>query len=264
VRLGAIALAALAIVESPFRKDFESYELALRKSTESMQRADGSYQTFWGSEKRENENYYPGETLLLWATLYDQAPDPVLMEKIQRSFKYYRTWHREQRNPAFIPWHVQAYVKLLLKKDDPEMREFVFEMSDWLEDMQQWDSAEYPDFLGRFYNPKHPEFGPSHASSTAVYLEGYIDAYRLAVHVGDKARVEKYRRIIMRGLRSLMQIQYTDDIDMFYIHQKDRVLGGLRTTEADNSIRVDNIQHALMGLQRILRTFNAEGWKPEK
>jgi hypothetical protein len=259
VRLGAIALAALAIAESPFRKEFESYELALRKSTESMQRADGSYQTFWGSESRDNQNYYPGETLLFWSTLYDQAPDPALMEKIQRSFKYYRTWHRENRNPAFIPWHVQAYVKLLLKKDDPEMRDFVFEMSDWLEDMQQWDSAEYPDFLGRFYNPKHPEFGPSHASSTAVYLEGYIDAYRLAVHVGDKTRAEKYKRIIKRGLRSLMQIQYTDDIDMFYIHQKDRVLGGLRTTEADNSIRVDNVQHALMGLQRILRTFNAEG-----
>ena len=65
----------------------------------------------------------------------------------------------------------------------------------------------------------------------------------------------------MGGLRASMQIQFIDGVDMFYIEtaKRDTVYGGLRTTEYDNRIRVDNVQHALMGIQRILRMFGAEG-----
>ena len=260
IRLGAIALAALAIVEAPFRKEFESYELALRKSTEFMLHEDGSFQTFYGSNSTDNQNFYPGETQLLWSSLYEQTRDKAIMERIQRAYRYYRTWHLDEknRNPAFIPWHTQAYVKLLMIEDQPDMREFVFEMNDWLLSMQQ-NEGDYPDTKGRFHDPKRPKFGPPHASSTAVYLEGLIDAYRLAVKVGDKEHQKRYRDAIERGLRSLMQIQFTDGVDMFYVSKREHVFGGLRTTEYDNSIRVDNVQHAFMGLQRIVKTFGSEG-----
>jgi hypothetical protein len=46
---------------------------------------------------------------------------------------------------------------------------------------------------------------------------------------------------------------------MFYVSKRQKVYGGLRTTEYDNSIRVDNVQHAFMGLQRIVKTFGSEG-----
>lgn len=257
-RLGAMALAALSIVEAPFRKEFERYETGLRKTTEYMQKADGSFFSFFGSDSDRNQNFYPGETLLLWATLYEESRDPALWERIDNAFKYYRKWHLENRNPAFIPWHTQAYVKLLKLRPYPEMRDFVFEMNDWLLDVQQWDGVDYPDQRGRFHDPNRP-FGPPHASSTAVYLEGLIDAYQLAVMEKDEARRKRYRTAILRGLRSLMQLQFTDGVDMFYISQRERVYGGLRTTVYDNRIRVDNVQHALMGIQRILKTFNAEG-----
>ncbi|WP_156528679.1 hypothetical protein [Sinorhizobium glycinis] len=261
VRLGAVSLAALAIVEAPFRKEFESYELALRKTTEYMLRGDGSFQTFYDNrDSTDNQNFYSGETQLLWATLYEQTRDKAIIERIQRAFRYYRAWHLDEknRNPAFIPWHTQAYVKLLLLEDHPEMREFVFEMNDWLLSMQQND-GDYPDTYGRFYDPKRPKFGPPHASSTGVYLEGLIDAYRLAVEHKEQERMARYRDAIMRGLRSLMQLQFADDVDMFYVSKRERVYGGMRTTEYDNGIRVDNVQHAFMGLQRIVKTFDGEG-----
>jgi hypothetical protein len=258
-RLGAMALAALAIVESPFRAEFERYETGLRKTTEHMQKPDGSFYSFFGSESGDNQNFYPGETLLLWATLWDQTQDPALWERIEKAWRYYKPWHLQNRNPAFIPWHTQAYVRILKRREYPELRDWVFEMNDWLLGMQQWDSVDYPDQLGRFHDPNRPQFGPPHASSTGVYLEGLIDAYRLAVASKDEARGKSYRLAILRGLRALMQIQYVDGVDMFYIARRDRVLGGLRTTEYDNRIRVDNVQHSLMGIQRIVRTFSAEG-----
>ena len=51
-----------------------------------------------------------------------------------------------------------------------------------------------------------------------------------------------------------MQLQFADDIDMFYVSKRDRVFGGLRTTVYDNQIRCDNVQHTLMATLKILES----------
>jgi hypothetical protein len=258
-KLGSGALAALAIVEAPFRANFASYEKGLRAYVEHMQQPDGSFRTFYKSDQNDNQNFYPGEALLLWSTLYAQDRDSALLERIMKAFRYYRTWHRENQNPAFIPWHTQAYFRTWQVTKDKELADFVFEMNDWLLSMQEWDDVAYPDIQGRFHDPDRPQYGPPHASSTGVYLEGLIDAYRLAVALGDQKRAESYKRAIKRGLRSMMQQQFVDDVDMFYVSKREPVFGGIRTNVYDNSIRVDNVQHPLMGIMRIMDVFDAEG-----
>ena len=54
-----------------------------------------------------------------------------------------------------------------------------------------------------------------------------------------------------------MQLQFKSPEEMFYVNRPERVLGGIRTEVYDNRIRVDNVQHALMGTQRILARFDA-------
>jgi hypothetical protein len=262
VKLGAISLAALAIMEHPARDQLIDYERALRRTTFALQQPSGRFRTFYRPNVDRNHNFYPGETQLYWALLYLREPSPELLERIMRSFRYYRTWHRDNRNPAFIPWHTQAYVNLWFETRDQELADWVFEMNDWLLSLQEWDRALYRDTRGRFYDQQRSFYGPPHASSTGVYLEGLIDAYRLARELGDADRTERYRRAIVRGLRSLIQLQFVDEIDMFYIHRKDRVRGGLRTTVYDNAIRVDNVQHGLLGIFRINRTFAAGDFAP--
>jgi hypothetical protein len=124
-------------------------------------------------------------------------------------------------------------------------------MNDWLLDVQQWESALHPDCQGRFYDPSRP-FGPPHASSTAVYLEGIADASALARVTGDCDRVS-----ILRGLRSLTRLTFKDDVDMFYIAKRGAVRGGMQTSEYNSSIRVDNVQHALTAIEKILDLFSA-------
>ncbi len=251
-KLGAAALAALSIVESPFRAEFAEQEMALRKLVEHLQQPDGSFLTFYGEARNDNQNFYPGEALLLWATLLDEDPKGPLAERFDRAFLYYRSWHRENRNPAFIPWHTQAYYKVWKRTHDERLRDFIFEMNDFLADFQQWDKAPYDDLRGRFYDPDRREFGPAHASSTGVYIEGLTDARMLARELGDMTRAQRYALTIKRSLRSLMQLQYVNAVDTFYISRPERVLGGIRTTEYDNAIRVDNVQHGLMGIQKLL------------
>ena len=138
------------------------------------------------------------------------------------------------------------------------MLEFVFEMNDWLLSMQQWHSMER-DLRGRFYNPRHPDYGPPHAASTGAYMEGLADAAFLANELGEIRRARRYRRTLIRGMRSLRQLQFRDNIDAFYILRKDKVLGALRTEVYNNAIRVDSAAHGLLAAVKILYTASTRG-----
>ena len=260
-KLGAAALAALAIHELDARDTHgEAYRL-LSDGVAALWQPDGAFRTFHHpSHRNDNQNFYPGEALLFWTTRLCTDRDEALLAKCRRSFAYYRDWHRAHRNPAFIPWHSQACARLFALTGERAFAAFVFEMNDWLLAMQQGAEVRYDDLRGRFYDPRHRAYGPPHASSTAVYLEGLAEALRLAVDLGEEDRARAYRRAIWRGLRNLRQLQFVDDADMFYISRRHRVRGGLRTEAYDNTIRVDNVQHALMALLNLmtLPAFAAE------
>ncbi len=258
VKLGAVALAALAIMKHPSREAYREIEEHLRETVLSLWNPDtGEFRTFYKpADRNDNTNFYPGEALLLWAFIYQESRDAELLDRIELAFDFYRDWHRSHRNPAFIPWHTQAYFATWELTQDAAMKDFIFEMNDWLVETQQWDDTGYPDMRGRFYDPDFPGYGPPHASSTGVYLEGLADAYRLAKAVDDATRAERYGLAIRRGLRSIMQLQFVDEIDMFYISKRRDARGGIRTTVYNNEIRVDNVQHNYLATEKILRYFD--------
>lgn len=264
VKLGALAIAAMAIVEHPKRTKWSRQEAALRRTIDYLWNEDGSFNTFYKPKDRnDNQNFYPGEAMLLWSILYEDNKDEILLKRFMQSFEYYRKWYLgPDRNPAFIPWHTQACYRIWKLTGDERLRDFIFEMNDWLLSMQQIeDKVVYRDVAGRFYDPSRP-YGPPHSSSTGVYLEGLIDAFELARKTGDKKRMEAYRTTIVRGLRSVMQLQFKDEIDMFYISESKRryARGGIRTTVYDNQIRCDNVQHNLMAILKILDVFKEEDY----
>jgi len=261
VKLGGIALMALAILESPNRDRHAEALARLTATINHLHNADGSFRTFYApADRNDCQNFYPGETLLFWAHALKAGLPGVTAEAYMRAFRHYRGWFRADPNPAFIPWHTQAHFVARDLIDEPELDGFIFEMNDWLLSMQQWDSAPYADLLGRFYDPERQHLGPPHASATGVYLEGLIDAFELARLYGDAPRQSGYRRAILRGARSLARLQFKTDDDMFYISQRERVEGGIRTETYNNEIRVDNVQHGLMGLQRVLERFTPDDY----
>ncbi len=257
-KLGAASLAGIAIVESDIRGELGSCEQMLRNLTFRLWKENGRFRTFYKPERDDNHNFYPGEALLYWSILYSEDPDEMLLKRFMKSFEYYREWHLKNRNPAFIPWHTQAYYNIWKITGNEELKDFIFKMNDWLVSVMQGEEK-YDDFKGRFYS-RSPYYGPPHASSTGVYLEGLIDAYKLAKSTGDRVRQERYRRSILMGLRSVMQLQFTDEVDMFYVSRRDMVKGGIRTTVYDNEIRVDNVQHNLMAVIKILKEFRKEDY----
>lgn len=252
IKLGAVALAALAILEHPERARYEDTGKMLSACVDHLWRPDGSFRTFlrpW--DRNDNHNFYPGEALLYWAHLHGQTRDPTLLDRFMKSYRYYRDWHLANRNPAFVPWHSQACAMVYAQTGETELRDWVFEMNDWLLPMQQWGPPLAPDLWGRFYDPKNLQYGPPHASSTGVYLEGLADGLKLARECGDADRANAYETAVWRAVRSLRQLQFVGGADTFYIAKRDKALGGLRTETYNNEIRVDNVQHGLMGLLKL-------------
>jgi hypothetical protein len=256
VKLGAVSLAAIALVEHPKRSEFARAERKLYAMIEHLWQANGRFKTFYQPASMDvGHNFYPGEAMLAWSYHLEEKLDTKLLAKFMASYRHYRQWHLENRNPAFIPWHTQAYYKVYRKTEDQELADWIFEMNDWLIDqMQQWEGTMYPDAMGRFFSPKK-NYGPPHASSTGVYMEGIIDAFILARDLGDDERRERYRVSLVRGLRSCMQLTYWDDDDMFFVKNKELTRGGVRTTVYNNRIRVDNVQHNLMAILKTLQNF---------
>ena len=270
IKLGAVALAAMAIRQHPRRSELAEVEASLLGTVNQMWTVSGRFRTFLAPPERDDcHNFYPGEALLLWSQVYRERQSGEVLDRFAKSFEYYRAWHRDNRNPAFIPWHTQAYWLMWcqLVGDWADrmhdavygglpnaLRNAIFAMNDWLLGIQQWEDAPGEDCRGRFYAPDRP-FGPPHASSTAVYLEGLLDAYQLASRVGDRQREAAYRQAIFRGFRSLAQLTFKDDGDMFYISRRSRVRGGVATTAYNNIIRIDNVQHALMAMMKAIRVL---------
>ena len=254
-KLGAAAVAGLAILEIPAREEFLEELHMLTTGIDSLAHDELGFRTFFFPCERDgdNWNFYSGEALLFWAEAARRgvAGAPSL-ERCAAAFERCRARHFRRRNPAFVPWHTQACASLFAQTGRREFADFVFEINDWLLPMQQWDGLA-PDLRGRFYNPRRPDFGPPHAASTGAYLEGLADAAALARGIGDRARAEVYGRVIDRGLRSLRQLQFRDEHDTFYISRKNRVLGALRTEVYDNAVRVDSAAHALAAAIKILR-----------
>jgi hypothetical protein len=251
VKLGALALAALAMLESPFSQQWTSQLGSLERAINGLWQPTGAFRTFWRPvERNDNQNFYPGEALLFWTSLLRLRQDKALLHRIERSIVFYREEFRRDPNPAFVPWHTQAATALFEITGDQQLPGYIFEMNDWLLEHQQWGGVLDPDLWGRFYSPDKP-YGPPHASSTGVYLEGLVDALAVASALGDERRSIDYRRAVHRGMRSIAQLQFKDRLDAFYVKKIDAVLGAVRTETYNNEIRVDNIQHPTMALLKF-------------
>ena len=161
-KLGAAAIAALAIIESPARGEFLGELTMLAAGMESLADEDAGFRTFFFPAERDgdNWNFYSGEALLFWGeALRRGAQCAPSLDRCVAALARCRTRHLQARNPAFVPWYTQACNTLFTHTGRRTFADHALEVSDWLLPMQQWHGLA-ADLKGCFYDPRRPEFGP--------------------------------------------------------------------------------------------------------
>ncbi len=241
-KLANNAFIILSLLNVP---SFNEQETLLEKFAEgimSLQNENGSYNTYFFSEKNTGIDFYPGEAMLSLMKLYRYNKNETLLQSVQKGFYHYRDYWINNKNTAFIPWHTQTYALLFEETKDMQVAEFIFEMNDWVIDNYQVKESSYLDEIGGF-----PRYYPTF--STSVYLEGINDAYNVAIQVNDTFHIQKYKESIIQGSRFILQIQITEE-NSFYMENKNRSIGGYKKSLTSNEIRVDNVQHSVLALMK--------------
>jgi hypothetical protein len=209
------------------------------------------------------QDYFPGQVLLALAAAVDatatefkdQSPktkalSPENLERLDRSFRYYRHRFRYKRNFGQVAWLLQAFSKWWRVTHEDRFAELVFEIADWVLGYQQ-------EKTGAFINDHQAE---SPGYTTAVYLEGIAAAMGVAADLEDMSRYRKYHDSFIDGFRFLDRL-IIQERDRSIIPNMDFALGGLRQGIHYSSIRIDFVQHSLSALLEFESVRRLEGFE---
>jgi len=244
---GKIAHSAFMILALIEADDFPERNMTLALLGAGLlerQREDGAFRTFFEENGVERGiDYYPGEAMLSLVSLYEETGEEKYLDSVRRGFYYYRDYWREKRTMPFTPWHIQAYYLLHRNEQLPEYREFVFEMGDYLSEIQE--------------NTTNGAFSVPGGISTAVYIEGMEDAYSLAVESADSSRALRYRRVLFSSIDFMRSLQYSED-ERARRELPENVLGGFRSSFPSPVTRIDNNQHAVLAMLKHKKNFYSD------
>lgn len=262
-KLGAIAMALRTVVYSPFFEEYSDKAEKLTNTILLLQNADGSLEPWfiepdYTYDKDYLLTFYSGEAILALVEYYQKIKNPKILEAAIKSQDFYIdkyvTHLRENYYPAYVPWHTQSLNKLYKITGDKKYADAIFVLNDELLKIQNQTGKPDKKYLGRFYDPKHPEYGSPHSSSDAVYTEGLAYAYEIAKLVGDEKHIQKYRRAIILGMENLMNLQFNESEANQHPYPE-RILGGIRFNADDDRIRVDTTQHTIDAFTKILEVL---------
>lgn len=245
-KLAFNAFLILSLLHMPQYPQAQQTMESLAKGLMHQQRPDGSFATYFESDRTGGEEFYPGESMLAMMRLHQKTGQAELLDTVKKAFPHYRDYWRNKRNTPMLSWHSQTYRLLYKATKDKDVAEHAFELNDWLIKEHQVTQSPYPDLVGGFSRRGKPGI------SSATYLEGLADAYELAIAVGDKARQESYSQALRGGLAFVLRLQFTPD-NTFYLKNAKPALGGFRQSLVKNNLRNDNTQHAAMALMKADR-----------
>jgi hypothetical protein len=263
-RLGAAGLLIMAINELPAPGDdlLEQSE-QLCNFIRKQQGADGSLSYADPEATAEVDpdgvNYYPGEALCGLMCSQRYRPAAWKTEVVRQALPYYRAWWRVEktRSPSLVPWQTAAYSQAYRLSKDPVFAEAVYEMNDWLCDLQyaQLDPR-HPLWLGGFLawaDGRPRQLAPQIES--AQYAEALMAAFQVTQQAGDAKRSQRYRETVERCLQFLSTLQYTDaNTQHFADWYRTVLLGAFHASHQDGNVRIDYTQHAACALVGYLES----------
>jgi len=265
-KLGSIAMALRVLVYSPFFENYREEAIKLANTILKLQNEDGSFKAWYiepdySYNEDELLKFYSGEAILSLVELYKEIGEQKYLDSAIKAQDFYLIKYVEQMEenyyPGYVPWHTKSLYELYLINKSDKYADAIFKLNDEIIKMQNQDGKPYIDYLGRFYDPDRPEYGTPFSGSTAVDIDGLIDAYKMAELKSDVDRMYEYKKSIFLGAHNLINLQF-DGPDMYYLGHPERVEGAIRYAEGNNRIRIDSTQHTIDAFSKILDVFKLD------
>jgi hypothetical protein len=262
-RLGAAGLIVLAVSELPTPgEDLLEQAEQLCVFIARQQRTDGSLACADlgpdgrpGPEDPDGINHHPG--IALYGLMRSQLhrPAPWKTDVVRKALGFYRAWWKAHPGMDLVPWHVAAYAEAYQRTREPAFAEAVFEMSDWLCELQYTRlDPRHPLWVGGFMGFADGRPAPTEPHvHTAYYAEGLAEACRAARLAQDLPRFRRYDTALRNAMQFLTTLQYTDaNTTHFADWYKPCLLGGFHASHQDGNLRIDYTQHAVCALVQYL------------
>ena len=248
----AFLMAAMVELEVP------GYEDTMKQMADaiiSLQQPDGKLLTdFTGKYRDVDQNYYPGETLLMLMRYYKKTGYKPALEAVEKAYPFYQAfWNKkENQQGPFVPWQARAYQEAYSVTKDKRYADFVFQLMDWM--LKKYKP------LGSDAEPGRQGALSTQFAGTGVYSEGLSAATRLAREIGDKERYEKYSKALRGMMGYVLGLQFKDE-DTYWVKRPDKVRGALSMRPDNEELRIDSTYHAISGVHYTSKLFTDEEWE---
>jgi hypothetical protein len=199
--------------------------------------------------------YYPGEVMLALMSYYKATEDKRWLEAAEKIAERQIKWYKRDRFIVPDHWVMQAFRDLwrVTKKD--KYAESAYAMAThYSSEQYPYIFQGFPDYYGAW---RRTDDTPrtTRAGSRSEALRGVM---HLAWERGDDATV--YEDSLLMAARHLMEQQYTER-NSYWVPDFTRVRGAYPMGVVDNHIRIDNNQHALVGITGALEVARKRGLK---
>ncbi len=270
---GSTALGAIGLAELPAEDEVEDSQLRDRvgalerdKTLGAMcecllQMIDPDGAVHWNYKQattmervKEEPLYYPGELALALVRAYKILGDEKYLDgSVRIADRQLRIFGLSMTLEFPWPgdhWIIQALTELAEETGDLEYAELAVLMAEgYVREQHPPQSHLYPDYRGAYRRivdvPR-----TTRAASRGEALTAALRAARLTNH--NPARIE---RALVEGARHLIEQQFTRENDYFIPRSWD-VKGAIRLGLVDNHLRIDNNQHAIVGMAGALEVLS--------
>ncbi len=210
-----------------------------------LQQASGEFLTAFPPARRlTGANVYPGLALLGLSARYAEEPSDGVLQVFNRALGFYGASFASKPSVRSAGWLTQPFARMAVLSNRREFARFAYRMADWLIARQLTPETErWPELHGGVTAGASVVPG----IDTAVCLGAWLDALSAARRFGDVERASRYRRAADSAVRFVLQLQFRES-ETYFLRVVEDVLGGVRTSAADNRLRIENVQYALLGL----------------
>jgi len=241
-----------AHIEAIFRDDDAEIMEGLALAMTDMIDGDGKVFRTW-DEAQNNENvakeplYYPGECMLALTRYYMHTEDERWLTAARAIAENQMAIYRKNRWSNPDHWVMQALYLLFHTTGDPEYAEVAMQMgthhaSEQFGGPHVWP---FPDYRGS-YRRTNDVPRTTRAGSRTEAMMGVV---RTAWEAGEDARI--FEDAVLEATRHMSEQIFKPETS-FWMANPDRAVGALRMGVVDNHCRIDNNQHALVGIAGAL------------